>query len=470
MGVGGAGGEGGEPPVVGPDPVIGTVGSPCPINGAYGCAGNAQRGQVVCVDGRWASNGSCASGQTCNTTGANIGFCDAILTECSGKAPGTTVCVGQEVQRCGPDLSTLESVQACKNQACVAGACTGVCAPKDTKCGVSALSTCNARGEWAAAVACPAATPTCVGAVCGTPPSCQSLAATCGPTAAKEACCSSPVVTGGSFYRMYDGVTAGYTVKTYAATVSDFRLDRFEVSVGRFRKFVTAWNGGWRPAAGDGKHKHLNSGAGVTDAASAMTSETGWDTTWVPNVVVSDTTLACNATYQSWTAAAGANEARAIVCVNWYEASAFCAWDGGFLPTEAEWNYAASGGVDQRVYPWSSPATSTLIDCTYAQYAGGASSALCVATASTTVGLLSPKGDGKFLQADLSGNAAEWTLDLSSTPTATCSNCANLLTGVTRVVRGGGGNAAVGAMLTSYRNALNPTVRNALTGFRCARP
>ena len=54
--------------------------------------------------------------------------------------------------------------------------------------------------------------------------------------------------------------------------------------------------------------------------------------------------------------------------MNWFESYAFCIWDGGFLASEAEWNYAAAGGSEQRYYPWSSPATSTTIDGTYAVF------------------------------------------------------------------------------------------------------
>ncbi|MGK3967878.1 hypothetical protein WMF38_27375 [Sorangium sp. So ce118] len=101
----------------------------------------------------------------------------------------------------------------------------------------------------------------CTGGACAAPPRCDGLGKTCGPDG-DESCCVSLEVDGGAFKRDND--------ERYPARVSAFSLDRFEVTVGRFRRFVEAYPGS-KPRAGAGKHPLID-GSGWDD---------GWDS-WLP--------------------------------------------------------------------------------------------------------------------------------------------------------------------------------------------
>ena len=286
----------------------------------------------------------------------------------------------------------------------------------------------------------------------------MGLPATCG-LSANEDCCSSPLVVGGTFDRSND--------PAFPATVSDFRLDRFEVTVGRFRKFVEAYPGS-KPLPGAGAHPRI--------------SGSGWDPEWDTRIPVDaallGTRLKCNVSYESWTDQPGANETLPINCLLWYEAFAFCAWDGGRLPTEAEWNYAAAAGSEQRMYPWGSEAP----DPSYATYAcAGDGSPECAVTDLLRVGSKSPKGDGKpwvdGAHADLAGSVREWTLDYAdfticcnaAYTSPSCMNCANLSPPSDRVFRGGGFRDPAEGLSTAWRSSGIPNDRETNRGVRCAR-
>jgi formylglycine-generating enzyme len=275
--------------------------------------------------------------------------------------------------------------------------------------------------------------------------SCLDLPSTCGASG-QDSCCASTVVSGGTYKRSYDNV--GYKDPSFVATVDDFRLDRYEVTVGRFRAFKNAKKGTQAspPAPGAGAHPKI--------------AGSGWDAGFNVNLAPDTATLVarikCNASYQTWTDVAGANEAKAMNCITWYEAFAFCIWDGGRVPTEAEWNYAAAGGGEQRVYPWGG-----LINSTYAVY-----SSASVAV----VGSKSPTGDGKWGHADLAGNLWEWTLDwFRPYGTATCNNCADLVPATGRVLRGGAFVDDMSGMPSSGRATFGPEIRYFNLGIRCAR-
>ncbi len=285
----------------------------------------------------------------------------------------------------------------------------------------------------------------------------------------RENCCLSLEVPAGAYYRTYTNVGAPID-EADPATISGFRLDKYEVTVGRFRRFASAWRSGWRPQPGGGRHVHLNAGHGlVSTLGGTGPYEPGWAESDDGNVSPTDTNLECDTRYATWTNAEGNTENRAITCVNWYEAYAFCIWDGGFLPTEAEIEYAAAGGSEQREYPWgpADPGTTNqyaLYGCYYPDGTG-----VCTGLASIAPVGTAPLGLGAWGQADLAGNVWQWDLDWYGAYGNPCSDCANLVMGLSRVIRGGNFSSDTSSLLPANRSDFTPIDRSSALGFRCAR-
>jgi len=314
-----------------------------------------------------------------------------------------------------------------------------------------------------------------------TPPSCQGVGpglSLCGVDA--DSCCTTLDVPGGTFFRTYGTDGKGNPIDpTDPATVSGFRLDKYMVTVARFRLFAQAWANGWRPAAGSGKHTHLNQGAGLANVADGGGFEPGWNPNDGAYVAPTDANLTCSQ-FPTWSGSFDAKrESLPINCVNWYEAAAFCNWDGGFLPSDAEWIFAAAGGDEQRVWPWGndykpgsvSQAKWAIYDCnigpgpSYNKCSGATSATDLVARVGLTV-----NGRAKWGHFDLAGDVSEWTID-SMAFYRPCTDCAYLTNdGAIRTRHGGDYVNPIALIHPWYRLWEDPKNRGSLMGaFRCAR-
>jgi sulfatase modifying factor 1 len=308
------------------------------------------------------------------------------------------------------------------------------------------------------------------------PRSCIDLLATCGPMG-DESCCAITKVPGGMYDRGNDAQAP--EPDPAPATVSDFRLDRFEITVGRFRKFVAAYPGS-KPKTGAGAHP--------------LIATSGWNAAWDMKLPADQAALRAELVncdpqtspqcFPTWTDKPEMNENLPMNTITWYEAFAFCAWDGGRLPTEAEWIYATAGGSEQRTYPWGSTAPDG-VHSAYGCTEDGSGSQDCASTDILPVGS-KPAGDGRFGQADLAGSLFEWNLDWYKSPYLTpCVNCACISCectgcsspGSVQVLRGG--SWASTALLLSSSNikdkfdsnrlAGSPALRLDYVGARCVR-
>jgi formylglycine-generating enzyme len=415
------------------------IGNPCNTPPAASCANS---GELITYD----AVGSCKDG-VCSYTEHDI------ACTCESDACTTDPCA--DVTCGSPPTSNCEDSQTRVTYAvsgtCSAGSCSY--APTEVACS-GGTPLCKAAGATSTCVQCLSnedcggTTPLCnkTGNVCESFPSCVGLPKTCGPAGDAD-CCAANLVAGDTFNRGND--------QTYPAIVADFRLDNYEITVGRFRKFVGAYS-----------QAMIKKGAGKNPNDA---SDAGWDwnASLPADAAALKSALKCSTSFQTWTDAAGtpATESLPINCITWFEAAAFCIWDGGRLPTEAEWNYAAAGGKEQRSYPWGT----TTPNCNYANFGLN-----CVTGAGGTnrVGSESPVGDGLYGQSDLAGNVWEWVQDWYWNYQSSCDNCSGPPFPPEppyRVIRGGSFGSNAAALLTSHRLNLGPSEVGHGYGARCAR-
>lgn len=319
------------------------------------------------------------------------------------------------------------------------------------------------------------------------PASCSGLTDRCG--ASKESCCEfAPRIMGGQTFsrswdtsnmaQQVDGTSptptpiAGWQMEGAArAVVSPFYLDRYEVTIGRFRKFAEGYDAFLLT--------HPNSQ--IPDGKHASSINGGWRKEWsgkaglyAPNAgALKKAIRDCSAVVAD-ALDAPAEDTRPMTCVTWYEAFLFCIGDDARLPTEAEWNFAAAGGAEQRAYPWGTQLPLG-VSPEYGKIGQG--------------GGFNPDpvgshvlGAGLWGHLDLAGNAWEFVHDTCASPDAyEANNATDPLTVVSgpdynRVARGGSFRYPSPHARTAYRMMVpevgSPTytaVRINDLGWRCAR-
>jgi len=156
-----------------------------------------------------------------------------------------------------------------------------------------------------------------------------------------------------------------------------------------------------------------------------------------------------------------------VIYVNWENASQYCQWRGARLPSEAEWEYAARGGLADKLYPWGD--TPPVCKPGVLNGAMFNDKENCKNKDTERVKRYAPNGYGLY---DMAGNVWEWVADWYGVDYYRKSPQVNPLgpeSGISRVLRGGAWDVVGIYLHAALRHTAGPATVSDKVGFRCAR-